>query len=221
MNTTIFNEKEYLQIDDEGALAEVVIRPRSGWISIDWKELYHFRELLYFLAWRDVKVRYKQTTLGVAWAVLQPLFTMLIFTFIFGRIAGISSEGFPYPVFVFAGLMPWTFFAMGVGQAGTSLVSQQNLLSKIYFPRLFVPTATVCANLVDLMITMGLYACILLVYGIVPSWRVVYLPLLVGLTVILTLGLGYALAALTVLYRDVRHITPFIIQLRLYLSPVI
>jgi lipopolysaccharide transport system permease protein len=217
----IINNKNIDENKYHNFTEEIVIRPRSGWMSIDWRELYQFRELLYFLAWRDVKVRYKQTVLGVAWAVLQPLFTMVIFTLIFGRIAGISSEGSPYPVFVFAALIPWTFFATGIGQAGTSLVSQQNLLSKIYFPRLFVPTAAVCANLVDLMITLGLYSCILLAYRIVPSWRVVYLPLLVGLTVILTLGLGYALAALTVLYRDIRHLIPFLVQILLYLSPVI
>jgi lipopolysaccharide transport system permease protein len=205
----------------ESEFVEVVIRPRSGWIPIDWRELYRFRELLYYLAWRDVKIRYKQTVLGIAWAVLQPLFTMLIFTFIFGRVAGISSGEVPYPVFVFAGLIPWTFFSTGVGQAGTSLVSQQNLLTKIYFPRLFVPTAAVCAYVVDLMITLGIYACILLVYGVAPSWQIIFLPLLIGLTITLTLGLGYMLSALTVLYRDFRYVIPFSIQILMYLSPVI
>jgi len=206
---------------DEPDLPEVVIRPRSGWIAIDWKELIHFRELLYFLAWRDVKVRYKQTVLGVAWAVLQPLITMAIFTIIFGRFAGLPSGDLPYPVFVFAGLIPWTFFSTSIGFAGTSLIGQQHLLTKIYFPRLFVPTAVVCAYLVDLAITLVLYACILAAHRIVPSWQVMFLPLLICLTLVLTLGLGYTLAALTVLYRDIRYLIPFGLQVLLYLSPVI
>src|SRR4051794_40325038 len=207
--------------DAEPDYPEVVIRPRAGWIAIDWEELIFFRELLFFLAWRDVKVRYKQTVLGVAWAVLQPLFTMVIFTVIFGRFAKVPSEGLPYPVFVFAGLLPWMFFATSIGFAGTSLIGQQHLLTKIYFPRLFVPTAVVCAYLVDLAITFGLYALILTFYGIVPSWHVVFLPLLIGLTLTWTLGLGYLLAALTVLYRDLRYLIPFGVQAIMYLSPVI
>jgi len=206
---------------DEPDLPEVVIRPRSGWIAIDWNELIHYRELLYFLAWRDVKVRYKQTVLGVAWAVLQPLFTMMIFTVIFGRFAGVRTGDVPYPVFVFAGLIPWNFFSTSIGFAGTSLIGQQHLLTKIYFPRLFVPTAVVCTYLVDLAITVVLYACILAVYRIVPSWQVVFLPLLIGLTLALTLGLGYTLAAVTVLYRDIKYVIPFATQILMYLSPVI
>ena len=206
---------------DEPDLPEVVIRPRSGWISIDWNELIHYRELLYFLAWRDLKVRYKQTVLGVAWAVLQPLFTMMIFTVIFGRFAGVRTGDVPYPVFVFAGLIPWNFFATSIGFAGTSLIGHQHLLTKIYFPRLFVPTAVVCTYLVDLAITVVLYACILAVYRIVPSWQVVFLPLLIGLTLALTLGLGYTLAAVTVLYRDTKYLIPFATQVLMYLSPVI
>jgi lipopolysaccharide transport system permease protein len=206
---------------DEPDPPEVVIRPRTGWIAIDWKELIHFRELLFFLSWRDVKVRYKQTVLGVAWAVLQPLFTMLIFTVIFGRFAGVPSGGLPYPVFVFAGLIPWTFFSTCIGFAGTSLIGQQHLLTKIYFPRLFVPTAVVCAYLVDLATTLVLYAGILAFYAIAPSWQVVFLPLLITLTLVLTLGLGYTLAALTVLYRDIKYLIPFGLQLLMYLSPVI
>jgi lipopolysaccharide transport system permease protein len=200
---------------------EVVIRPRSGWIAIDWKELIHFRELLFFLAWRDVKVRYKQTVLGVTWVLIQPLLTMLIFTVIFGRLAGVPSEGLPYSVFVFAGLIPWTFFSTSIGLAGTSLIGQQHLMTKIYFPRLFIPTAVSCAYLVDLAITLVLYAFILAFYRIVPSWHVVFLPLLIGLTLMLTLGLGFMLAALTVIYRDTRYLIPFGVQILLYVSPVI
>lgn len=201
---------------------EMLIRPQTGWIAVNWAELLHFRELLYFLAWRDVKVRYKQAVLGVAWAVLQPLFTMTIFTVIFGRVAGIhASDGMPYPVFVFAGLIPWSFFSTGIGQAGTSLVNNQHLLTKVYFPRLFVPTAAVCAYLVDMAISFGLYAGVLAIYRIVPSWHVIFLPLWIGVTVLLTLGLSYMLAALTVLYRDFRYIIQFGIQILMYISPVI
>lgn len=205
----------------EAELPELVIRPRSGWIAVDWDELFKFRELLFFLVWRDIKVRYKQTVLGAAWAVLQPLFTMLIFSVIFGRVAGIKTGDIPYPVFVFAGLIPWGFFASGVAAAGQSLVSQQALLTKVYFPRLFVPTAAVAAFLVDMMITFGLYAAILAIYRIAPSWQVVFLPAVVLLTVVVTAGLGYTLASLTVLYRDFRYVIPFMIQILMYASPVI
>jgi lipopolysaccharide transport system permease protein len=200
---------------------ELVIRPRSGWIAIDWDELFHFRELLFFLIWRDVKVRYKQTVLGAAWAVLQPLFTMLIFTVIFGRVAGIKTGDVPYPVFVFAGLIPWTFFSSGVAAAGQSLISQQALLTKVYFPRLFVPTASAAAFLVDMIITLLLFAAILAIYRVMPSWQVVFLPVCMLLTLVVTLGLGYLLASLTVLYRDFRYVIPFLIQILMYASPVI
>jgi lipopolysaccharide transport system permease protein len=206
---------------EESEFPEVVIRPRSGWIAIDWKELIHFRELLYYLAWRDVKVRYKQTVLGVTWALIQPLLTMVIFTVIFGRFAGLPSAGLPYAVFVFAGLIPWTFFSTSIGFAGTSLIGQQHLMTKIYFPRLFIPTAVTCAYLVDLAITLVLYAFILAFYRVAPSWQVIFLPLLILLTLVLTLGLGFMLAALTVIYRDTRYLIPFGVQILLYLSPVI
>jgi lipopolysaccharide transport system permease protein len=200
---------------------ELVIRPRSGWIAVDWKELFTSRELLFFLIWRDLKIRYKQTVLGIAWVVFQPLFTMLIFTVIFGRFAGIPSDGVPYPLFVFAGLVPWTFFSNGVSQAGQSLINHQHTLSKIYFPRLFVPTACVGALLLDLVISFGIYACMLVFYRVAPSGNIFLLPLLVGLTILATLGLGYWLAALTVLYRDFRYLQTFLIQALMYLSPVI
>lgn len=200
---------------------EIVIRPRKGWINIDWAELYRYRELLLFLTWRDILVRYKQTVLGVAWAVLQPVFMMLVFTVIFGKLAKIDSEGFPYAVYVYAGLLPWTFFSTAVGQSGLSLVNQQNLLTKIYFPRLFVPTASVGAGLVDLAISFVVYGLILAVYGVVPSVGIVWLPLLTLLTVLAALGFGYTLAALTVSYRDFRFLIPFMLQAMMYISPVV
>ena len=201
--------------------AETVIRPRKGWINIDWAELYRYRELLFFLTWRDILVRYKQTVLGVAWAVLQPVFMMVVFTVIFGRLAKIDSEGLPYAVYVYAGLLPWTFFSNAVSQAGLSLVNQQALLTKIYFPRLFVPTSSVGAGLVDLAISFLVYGVILAVYGIVPSAGIIWLPLLVVLTVLAALGFGYTLAALTVSYRDFRFLVPFMMQAMMYISPVV
>lgn len=199
----------------------VKITPRSGWQAISWRELFEYRELLFFLVWRDVLVRYKQTALGVAWAVLQPLFLMLIFSVIFGRLAKIDSEGLPYPVYVYAGLLPWTFFANSVTQAGLSLLNQQNLLTKIYFPRLFVPTSSVGAALVDLLLAYCVYAAVLFYYQVTPAMTMFYSPLLITLLVIAALGFGYTLSALTVMYRDFRFVIPFMIQAMMYLSPVV
>jgi lipopolysaccharide transport system permease protein len=203
-------------------LAETVISPRSGWIAIDWKELITHRELLAFLIWRDISVRYKQTILGSAWAILQPLLMMLIFSFVFGRFVGTNKDiSVPYPVFIFAGLIPWTLFSQGYAQAALSLVNQQNVLTKVYFPRLFIPIAAASVFLVDLLYSLGIYAFVLLYYHVTPSWTVVFLPLLIGLTLIATLSLGIMLAALTVFYRDVRHIVPFLTQILMFVTPVI
>jgi lipopolysaccharide transport system permease protein len=205
----------------EAGLDETVIRPRTGWVAIDWGELYRARELLYYFVWRDIKVRYKQTVIGVAWAVLQPLFTLLIFSVVFGRFVRIPEVEVPYPVFAFAGLIPWMFFSQGVGYASSSLVSQQQLLSKIYFPRLFLPTAAVGVFLVDLAISLALYAGVLAIYGVAPSWQVVALPAMIALMIVATLGTGYTLAALTAFYRDFRPLVGFLLQVLMYLSPVI
>ena len=177
---------------------ELVIQARSGWIPVDWREIWDYRELLYFLVWRDLKVRYKQTVLGAAWAVLQPVLSMVVFTIIFGHLAKLGSEGFPYAVFVYAGLLPWTFFSAAVSQAGQSLISQQHLLTKVYFPRLFIPTASVGASLADLAISALVYVAILGWYQVMPTWQVVFLPALLALTVLTALGFAYLLAALTV-----------------------
>ena len=200
---------------------EIVIQPQKGWIAIDWKELLAYRELLWFLVWRDISVRYKQTILGSAWGVIQPLMMMLIFTVVFGRFAKIDSQGLPYPVFVFAGLIPWTLFSQGFPQAALSLVNQQNLLTKVYFPRLFVPTASALVFLVNMLISLGLYAMVLLYYRVVPSWTIVFLPALILLTLIATLSIGLTLSALTVFYRDFKNIVPFLTQIFLYVTPVI
>ena len=200
---------------------ELVICHRSGWIGIDWEEMWSQRELLYFLVWRDISVRYKQTILGPAWAILQPLLMMVIFTVIFGRFAGIDSEGLPYAVFVFAGLIPWTLFSQGMAQAALSLVNQQQMLTKVYFPRLFVPVAAASVFLVDLLISLGIYALVMLYYGVTPSWGSLWLVLLIPLTLVATLGIGLALAGLTVFYRDFKHVVPFLIQILMYVTPVI
>ena len=207
--------------DDSGETVERVIQPQSGWIAVDWKEMIAYRDLLFHLIWRDISVRYKQSVLGPAWAILQPLVLMLIFTFFLGRFGKIDTEGFPYPVFVFAGLIPWSLFSQGMPQASLSLIGQQNLLTKVYFPRLFVPVGAACVFLVDLVISLGIYAVLLAYYRIVPSWTIVFLPLLVLLTLIATLGFGIMISALSVFYRDFKHIVPFMVQIFMFATPVI
>lgn len=201
--------------------SETVIRPRIGWIAIDWRELWDTRELLFYLIWREVAVRYKQTVLGVAWAVLQPVASMLIFTLIFSKLAKIPSDGIPYPIFVYAGLLPWTFFSAAVGAASNSLLSQQALLTKIYLPRLFVPASAVGTNLIDMAISFGVFAVLMIIYQVPLSISILMLPILVVLTVVAAFGIGLVLAAVTVTYRDFRYVVPFIVQIGLYVSPVI
>lgn len=198
-----------------------VIQPSRKWFSVDLPELWRYRELLFFLVWRDVKVRYKQTVLGGAWAVLEPIVSMIIFSIIFGKFARIPSDGTPYPIFVYAGLLPWTFFANSVSQGGVSLVNQSQLLTKVYFPRLFIPATSVGAGLVDLAINFGVYFCIMLWYVRLPGAAVLLLPVLVALTVMTALGAGYFLASLTVVYRDFRFTIPFMMQTWMYASPVV
>ena len=199
---------------------ELVIEPRRGWIAVDWRELVRSRELLYFLIWRDIKVRYKQAVLGVAWAVLQPAVQMLVFTLIFGLAAGFKQrlQGISYPVFVLSGLLPWQLFATALSMGGMSLVNQQHLLTKIYFPRLFIPTAVVGGALVDFAVAAVMFIVLLLMGGLVPTWGVVFLPVLLVLTLALSLGMAYLLAALTVTYRDFRFIIPFLTQIWMWLS---
>jgi len=198
-----------------------LIRPRPGWIAINWRELWESRELLYFLVLRDVKVRYKQTVLGVAWAVLQPVLSMLVFTVIFGRLAKMPSEGFPYAIFVYTGLLPWTFFSTAVATASQSLLNQQALLTKIYLPRLFVPSSAMGSGVVDFAVSFAFFGCLMAYYGVSPGWGLLAVPALVALTIVASLGVGLALSAVTVTYRDFRYVTPFLIQVWMYLSPVI
>jgi lipopolysaccharide transport system permease protein len=207
---------------DSAPSTEIVIQPQSGWIAIDWKELFAYRELLFFLIWRDISVRYKQTVLGGLWAILQPLVLMLIFSFFVGRFVPMKGmENIPYPVFVFAGLIPWTLFSQGYALSAVSLINQQNLLTKVYFPRLFVPIAAACVFLVDLVLSVVIYAFVLFYYGFMPSWTVVFVPLLCVLTLIVTLSLGVVLSALMVFYRDFRHVIPFLTQILMFCTPVI
>jgi lipopolysaccharide transport system permease protein len=206
---------------EDPSLRELVIQPRRGWIAIDWRELWESRELLYFLALRDIKVRYKQTVLGVAWAVLQPVTTMVIFTVIFGRLAKLPSDGIPYALFVFAGLVPWTFFSNNISQASMSLLNQQSLLTKIYLPRLFIPSSAIGGSLIDLAVSAVIVALLMAWYGVAPGVGVLAIPFLVVLTIAASLGVGLSLAALIVTYRDFRYVVPFLLQSWLYVSPVI
>ncbi len=196
------------------------LRRTSGWVPVRPRELWDYRDLFYFLVWRDIKVRYKQTALGASWAVLQPFMTMLVFSLFFGNLAGISSGTVPYPVFAFAALVPWTFFATAVALAGNSLVEQERILAKVYFPRLVVPSAAVLACLVDLAIAFVVLLGMMLVYGIVPSLAILTLPFFCALAVVTALAVGLWLSALNVLYRDVRYAIPFLVQLWLFVSPV-
>jgi lipopolysaccharide transport system permease protein len=199
----------------------ISIRPSRTWVSLNLRDLWAYRELLYFLTWRDVKVRYKQTLLGAAWAVLQPLAAMLLFTLFFGKLAGIPSDGVPYPIFVYAALVPWTFFSNAVTASGNSLVGSANLITKVYFPRMIIPGAAVAAGLVDFAIAFVLLAGLMLWYGVMPGWQIALLPPLVVLTALLALGVGMWMSALNVRYRDVRYALPFLIQLWMFASPII
>lgn len=202
-------------------LPHVKIRPSKGWVALKIRDLWTYRELLYFLTWRDIKVRYKQTALGASWAIIQPLFTMLIFTLFFGKLAKIPSDGIPYPIFAYAGLLPWTFFSNAVTNSGNSLVGSSNLITKVYFPRMIIPGAAVMAGLVDFAIAFAVLVVLMIYYGVALTWSVLALPLLVTLTSLLALGVGMWMSALNVKYRDVRYALPFLIQLWMFASPII
>jgi lipopolysaccharide transport system permease protein len=199
----------------------VNIEPSKSWVSLELGELWKYRELLYFLVWRDIKVRYKQTVLGAAWAIIQPLFTMLVFSLFFGRLAKIPSDGIPYPLFTFAALVPWTFFANGLNQSSNSLVASANLLKKVYFPRLASPIATVLAGVVDFVLAFVVLLALMAFYGTTPTIHVLWTPLFLLLALVTSLGVGLWLAALNVKYRDVRYIVPFIIQVWMFSTPIV
>jgi homopolymeric O-antigen transport system permease protein len=186
-----------------------------------WRDLWRYRELFYFLAWRDILVRYKQTAIGIAWALVRPFLTMLVFTFIFSRVAKLPAPGsVPYALLVFAAMLPWQFFSTALGEASNSLIGNANLISKVYFPRLIVPAGSVITSFVDFLITLGLMAGMMVWYGFLPDWRLLTLPLFMALAFGSSFGAGLWLCALNVRYRDFRYIVPFIVQFGLYLSPV-
>jgi lipopolysaccharide transport system permease protein len=206
----------------EGAREPLVtIRPRRPWELPDFSEAWNNRELLYFLTWRDVKIRYKQTALGAAWAILQPLFTMVIFTFIFGRLAKIETNGIAYSLFAFAGLVPWLFFANAVSNSGNSIVGSSHLITKVYFPRAYIPAASVAASLVDFGIASLLFIPLALYHGIEAGPSLLLLPLPFSLLFLLTVAVGMWLSALNVKYRDIRYTIPFVLQIGLFLSPIV
>jgi lipopolysaccharide transport system permease protein len=198
------------------------ITPSKGWVNLRLHELWEFRELLYFLTWRDIMVRYKQTILGAAWAVLQPLLTMVVFSLFFGQLAKISTgSNIPYPIFSYAGLVPWTFFTYGVTQSSNSLVGNSQLIKKVFFPRLVVPIASVLGGVVDFALAFIVLVGMMLAFGIVPTWNVLWLPFFLLLTFVTSLGVGLWLSALNVEYRDIHFIVPFLIQLWMFISPVV
>jgi lipopolysaccharide transport system permease protein len=196
------------------------IAPSKGWVSLKLRELWEYRELLYFLIWRDIKVRYKQTALGATWAIIQPFFTMVVFSLFFGRLAKVPSDGIPYPIFSFAALVPWTFFANGLGQSSNSLVGSANLITKVYFPRLTIPIASVLSGIVDFVLAFVVLLGMMLFYRMAPTANVLWLPLFLLLALVASLGVGLWLSALNVEYRDVRYVVPFITQFWLFVTPI-
>ena len=201
-------------------LPKLIIRPSKGWVPLKLKELWEYRELLYFLVWRDIKVRYKQTVLGAAWAIIQPLFTMIVFSIFFGRLAKIPSDGLPYPIFAYCALLPWQLFAHALTESGNSLVASQNLITKVYFPRLVIPISAVLAGLVDFVIAFVVLLGMMFYYGIVPTAATLTLPLFILLAIATALAVGLWLSALNVQYRDVRYTIPFLTQFWLFITPI-
>lgn len=199
----------------------VVIRPARGWIPINFRDLWAYHELLYFLTWREVKVRYKQTLLGFAWAIIQPLFMMIVFTLFFGNLAKVPSEGIPYPLFNYAALLPWTLFAEGINRSSNSLIQSTNLIQKVYFPRLIMPLSGILSPVVDFAIAFVILIGLMFYYGYAPTVHIFWLPAFIILALMTALGVGLWLSAINVKYRDVRYVTPFLVQLWLFASPVV
>ena len=207
--------------EHEAKLVPVLrIEPSKGWVSLKLRELWEYRELLYFLTWRDIKVRYKQTVLGAAWAIIQPFCTMLVFSIFFGRLAKMPSDGIPYPIFSYAGLVPWMFFASGLSQSSNSLVGSANLITKVYFPRLTIPISTVLSGVVDFALSFLVLLAMMLYYGVKPTWNILWLPLFLLLALVTALGVGLWLSALNVQFRDVRYVVPFITQFWMFATPI-
>lgn len=201
-------------------ISVVHIEPSQGWVSLKFRELWEYRELLYFLIWRDIKVRYRQTVLGAAWAIIQPFFTMVVFSLFFGRLAQIPSDGIPYPIFSYVALVPWTFFAQGLSQGSSSLVGSSNLIKKIYFPRLVVPLASVLAGIVDFVLAFSVLLVMMLYYGVVPTLNILWLPFFLLLALVSALGTSLWLSTMNVQFRDVRYTVPFLTQFWLFITPI-
>jgi lipopolysaccharide transport system permease protein len=198
-----------------------IIRPTRGLRFLDLRELSAYRELIYFLTWRDIKVRYKQTAIGIAWAILQPLAMMIVFTLLFGKLAKVPSEGVPYPLFAYTALIPWQLFSRTISESTNSLITDQRLITRVYFPRIIVPMATTLAAIVDFIIATGLLVVLMFIYGFTPGLEIVWLPLFVLLMIVTALGVGFWLSALNVEYRDVMYTVPFINQFWFFLTPVV
>lgn len=203
-----------------GNINVTFIKPSMGWTSLRFDDLWKYRELLFFLIWRDIKVRYKQTIIGATWAIIQPFFTMVVFSLFFGLLAKIPSDGIPYPIFSYSALVPWMFFANGLNQSSESLVTNSNLIKKVYFPRIIVPIAAVMSGIVDFFLAFGVLIGIMFFYGIIPTWHIIWLPAFIILTFTTSLGVGFWLSAMNVQFRDVRYTVPFLIQFWLFSTPI-
>ena len=217
------NIKRFLFFNPKSFTSENVIvriEPSKGWVSLRLRELWTYRELLYFLTWRDIKVRYKQTVLGASWAIIQPFFTMVVFSLFFGKLAKVPSDGIPYPIFCFAALVPWSFFANGLNQASNSLVGNANLIKKVYFPRMAMPIASVLGGFVDFVLAFAILIGMIFYYGMVPTINVIWLPFFLMLAFITSLGASLWFSAMYVQFRDVRHIIPFLTQIWLFATPI-
>ena len=200
---------------------EIIIEHRRGLKFVDWKELVEYRDLFFFMVWRDIKVRYAQSVLGVGWALIQPLFSMLVFTVIFGRLAKVDSNGVPYAIFSFTALVPWTYFANAVTEGSASLVANAHMLSKVYFPRVVLPLASVVARGVDFLVALAFLAVLMVWFGVHPTWNALALPLLIAILLLAATGLGLWLTALAIQYRDIKYAMNFIVQLLMYAAPVV
>lgn len=200
---------------------QTIIEPKKGWQLVDLKELREYRDLFYFLVLREIKVLYKQTVLGFAWAIIRPVFAMIVFSIVFGGLAKMPSDGIPYPVFSYVALVPWTYFSMTMTKSTESLISSANILTKVYFPRLLIPLTPVLAGLVDFVIALTIVGALMVFYSIIPPWNVLWLPILILLMVLTSSGIGMWLSALAIQYRDIKHATQFISQLLMYAAPVV
>jgi lipopolysaccharide transport system permease protein len=204
---------------DESVAVELLIEPNSPALHY-WQDVWRYRELFWFLVWRDILVRYKQTVIGITWSIIRPLVTMIVFTVVFGTLAKLSSVGVPYPLLVFAAMLPWNFFSNALSESSGSLIGNANLLTKVYFPRIIIPISSIIASFIDFIISLAIMVCIMLWYGYLPDWRVVTLPLFLLLASLPVAGVGLWLSALNVKYRDFRYVVPFMLQFGLYVSPV-